>query len=178
MTSLQSTGGVSFRSVANPKCCTHSISYQHWWWLPQHSWPETMRLLGQNYRKERQKRISSEHPTALPRPSSVETSTINMLGVSQVVSAFLIKTTSCPVPDRVLQHCLTLSILKLKFTWPKLFFIAYGISGKAETSTLHSPFIPSSTVNQANSSICINFSETQLKAILLLHFHIKLFHID
>lgn len=92
MTSLQSTGGVSFRSVANPKCCTHSISYQHWWWLSQYSWPETMRLLGQNYRKERQKRISSEHPTALLRPSSVETSTINMLGASQVVSAFLIKT--------------------------------------------------------------------------------------
>lgn len=165
MTSLQSTGGVSFRSVANPKCCTHSVSYQHWWWLSQHSWPETMRLLGQNYRKERENlkwasngppgtfcgNINNQHAWGLSSGPSIA-----VLFQIEFYSSVL--------------HCQYLTQI----------YLLHSIRNhwKAETSTPHAPFIPSSTANQANSSICIYFSETQLKTILLLHFHIKLFHID
>lgn len=111
-TYLQSIGGVSFRSVDSPKCCTHvtlalmvmSATQLTFHCLYIRAAPETMRLCAKDrviYRclesagRKSRKTTSSEGPTALP--PSVGTSTANMpdlRGIFQVVTAGLVKRTA------------------------------------------------------------------------------------
>lgn len=122
--------------------------------------------------------MSSEHPTALPKPSSVETSTINMLGVSQVVSAFLIKTMAV-----LLQIEFYSTVLHCQYLNPNLPDLN---SSSQHTESVESRDIYSSLSihtliygqpGQQQHLYLFQGNSTQ-NYILLLHFHIKLFHID